>query len=563
MTARRASAIGSLLGLLLAVVGVRAQNKAAGNKPAAAPSAQRETTAKPLSEKEKKKQDERLRKELETPYKKWLDEDVSYIITGEEKDAFKRLSTDEERENFIEQFWLRRDPTPDTEENEYREEHYRRIAYANERYAAGVMGWRTDRGRIYITFGPPDEIEDHPSGGSYQRPTEEGGGSTSTFPFAKWRYRHIDDIGDDINIEFVDTCFCGHYRLTMDPSEKDALINVPDAGLTMYEEQGMSSKEDRFNRTDGTRLGIPEGSMSSKMNVFNRLEQFTKLQMPPAVKFKDLEAMITSRITYNILPMRVRVDYVRMTSSSVLTNVTIQFERKDFQFQAKNGVQSAVVNIFGRVTSMARRTVNTFEETIASDVPSDMLQEAVKTSAIYQRPIFLAPGMYRLNIVAKDVIGGNLNNYELALHVPRFDEETLASSTVILADVLEKVPTRGIGTGQFVIGTSKVRPRINETFRQDEKMGVYFQVYNFAADEKTEKPNGSIQYQVTKDGTNQKIFDFTEEVTSVEGASASQVTVEKLLPLQSMEPGKYTLKITVTDRSRDKTLTTSANFTVS
>jgi hypothetical protein len=114
-----------------------------------------------------------------------------------------------------------------------------------------------------------------------------------------------------------------------------------------------------------------------------------------------------------------------------------------------------------------------------------------------------------------------------------------------------------------VIGTSKVRPRINETFRQDEKMGVYFQVYNFAADEKTEKPNGSIQYQVTKDGTNQKIFDFTEEVTSVEGASASQVTVEKLLPLQSMEPGKYTLKITVIDRSRDKTLTTSANFTVS
>jgi GWxTD domain-containing protein len=563
MTAKRASAIGFLLGLLLAVVGVRAQDKAAGNKPAAAPSAQRETTAKPLSEKEKKKQDERLRKELETPYKKWLDEDVAYIISGEEKDAFKRLSTDEERENFIEQFWLRRDPTPDTEENEYREEHYRRIAYANERFAAGVMGWRTDRGKIYITFGPPDEIEDHPSGGSYQRPREEGGGSTSTFPFAQWRYRHIDDIGDDIIVEFVDTCFCGHYRLTMDPSEKDALLNVPDAGLTMFEEQGMSSKADRFNRTDGTHLGIPEESMSSKMNVFNRLEQFTKLQMAPAVKFKDLEAMITSRITYNILPMRVRVDYVRMTSSSVLTNVTIQFERKDFQFQAKNGVQSAVVNIFGRVTSMARRTVNTFEETIVSDIPSELLQESVKTSAIYQRPIFLAPGMYRLNIVAKDVIGGNLNNYELALHVPRFDEETLASSTVILADVLEKVPTRGIGTGQFVIGDSKVRPRINETFRQDEKMGVYFQVYNFGADEKTEKPNGSIQYQVTKDGTNQKIFDFTEEVTSVEGASASQVTVQKLLPLQSMEPGKYTLKITVIDRSRDKTLTTSANFTVS
>jgi GWxTD domain-containing protein len=549
--------------LLLSVWALRAQDKAAGNKPAAAPPAQRETVAKPLSEKDKKKQDDKLRKELETPYKKWLDEDVAYIITGEEKDAFKRLSTDDERENFIEQFWLRRDPTPDSEENEYREEHYRRIAYANDRFASGVMGWRTDRGRIYITNGPPDSIEDHASGGSYERPREEGGGSTSTYPFEQWHYRHIDDVGDDITIEFVDQCFCGHYTIEMDPTVKDALLNVPGAGLTMYEQMGMSTKDDRFTRSDGTHLGVPEGSLSSKMNEFTRLEQFTKLQQPPAVKFKDLEAVITSRITYNILPMRVRVDYIRVTDSSVMTNVTIQFERKDLQFQAKNGVQSAVVNIFGRVTSMARRTVNTFEDTIASDVPGDLFQEAVKTSAIYQKAVFLAPGTYRLNVVAKDVVGGNVNNYELALHVPRFDEEALASSTVILADVLEKVPTRGIGTGQFVIGSSKVRPRLSETFRRDEKMGVYFQLYNFGADQKTEKPNGSIQYEVTKDGTNQKIFDFSEEVTSVEGASASQVTVEKLLPLQSMEPGKYTLKITVTDRSREKTITTSANFTVS
>src|SRR5271157_5409532 len=93
---------------------------------------QRETIARPLSEREKKKRDEKLRKELETPYRKWLNEDVAYIITDEERAAFKRLQTDEEREQFIEQFWLRRDPTPDTVENEFKEEHYRRIAYANE-----------------------------------------------------------------------------------------------------------------------------------------------------------------------------------------------------------------------------------------------------------------------------------------------------------------------------------------------------------------------------------------------------------------------------------------------
>ncbi len=299
------------------------------------------------------------------------------------------------------------------------------------------------------------------------------------------------------------------------------------------------------------------------MNQFNRLEQFAKLQKPPAIKFKDLEAAVSSRITYNVLPMRARVDYVRVTNSSVLTNITLQFERKDLQFQAKDGVQKAIVNIYGRITSMSRRVVNVFEDTVSVEAPAELLQEAAKGSSLYGKTIPLPPGMYRLNVVAKDVVGGNMNNYEVALNVPRYDDETLAFSTLILADVIEKVPTRSIGTGQFVIGTSKIRPRVGESFRRDEKMGVYVQFYNFGPDEKTQKPNGSIQYEIIKEGTNEKVVDFTEDVTSVEGASANQVTVEKLLPLQSFGAGRYTLKMTVVDRNRDKRVSTSANFTVS
>src|ERR1044071_1257374 len=308
---------------------------------------QRETIAKPLTEKERKKREEKLRKELLTPYRKWMNEDVTYIITDEERAAFKRLQTDEERE----QFWLRRDPTPDSVENEYKEEHYRRIAYANERYASGIPGWKTDRGRIYITFGPPDEIEGHPSGGTYERPPEEGGGTTSTFPFETWRYRYIEDIGNDIIIEFVDPTMSGEYRMTMDPSEKDALLYVPGAGLTLMEQLGLADKTDRFNRTDGTHLGTPFGGETQKMNQFNRLEQFAKLQKAPAIKFKDLETVVNSRISYSTLPMRVRVDFFPVTDTSVLTNITIQFENKDLQFQAKEGVQKAVVNIYGRITT--------------------------------------------------------------------------------------------------------------------------------------------------------------------------------------------------------------------
>ncbi|HXI40430.1 MAG TPA: GWxTD domain-containing protein [Bryobacteraceae bacterium] len=522
----------------------------------------RETIAKPLTDKQKRKREEKLRKELETPYKKWLNEDVTYIITDEERAAWKRLSTDEEREQFIEQFWLRRDPTPDTVENEFKEEHYRRIAYANEHYASGIPGWKADRGRIYITYGPPDEIESHPSGGSYQRPMEEGGGETSTYPFEQWRYRYIDGIGNDIIIEFVDPTMTGEYRMTMDPSEKDALLYVPNAGLTLMEQMGMASKTDRFNRTDGTHLGRSFGGTPASMNEFERLERFSKLQKPPAVKFKDLEAAVSSHITFNLLPIKVQADFIKVTNSSVLTNVTIQMQNKDLQFQMKDTVQKAVVNIYARITTMSRRVVNVFEDTVTVESPKELLQAVITKPSIYQKSIPLAPGMYRLNVVVKDVVGGNMNNYETALNVPHFDDEKLASSSLILADVIEKVPTRSIGTGQFVVGSSKVRPRIDDTFRHDEKMGIYLQLYNFGPDEKTQKPSGVVEYEVTKNGTNEKIFAFSEEIAKMPDASAQQVTIEKLLPLQTLKPGQYTLKMKVTDRNRNQTLTPTATFTV-
>jgi GWxTD domain-containing protein len=525
-------------------------------------STQRETIARPMTEKERKKKEERLRKELETPYRKWLNEDVAYIISDEERAAFKRLMTDEEREQFIEQFWLRRDPTPDTVENEFKEEHYRRIAYTNENFASGIPGWKTDRGRIYITYGPPDEKDSHPSGGSYERPYEEGGGTTSTYPFEQWRYRYIEGIGSDIIIEFVDPTMSGEYRMTMDPSEKDALLYVPGAGLTLMEQMGQASKNDRFNRTDGTHLGITQGQESERMNQFSRLEQFAKLQRPPAIKFHDLEGVANSTISYSLLPMRVRADFFPLTEASVLTFVTLQFNNKDLQFHAKDGVQQAVINVFGKVTTMTRRIVTTFEDTVVVDSPAAYLQQTAARKSIYNKSVPLAPGTYRLNVVAKDAVGGNLATYEIAINVPRLDGEKLSASNIVLADLIEHVPTRSIGTGQFVIGTSKVRPRVDDVFNRDEKMGIYFKIYNFGTDGENRVPEGEVSYEVTRNGTNEKIFETSEDVGQIPGASAHQVTVEKLLPLRDLAPGQYTLRVKITDKFRKQVLTPSAQFTV-
>jgi GWxTD domain-containing protein len=522
----------------------------------------RDTVSRPLTEKQKKKKEAQLRRELESPYRKWLNEDVSYIITDEERAAFKRLQTDEEREQFIENFWLRRDPTPDTVENEFKEEHYRRIAYANEHYASGIPGWKTDRGRIYIVYGPPDEIEDHSSGGFYERPPEEGGGETSTYPFQQWRYRYVDGIGNNVVLEFVDPSMSGEFHLTMDPSEKDALLYVPGAGLTMMEQMGMSSKNQRFQNTDGTHLGQAFGGQPESMMEFTRLENYAAIFKPPKAQFPDLEAQVYSKISYNILPCKVRTDFFPVTDASVLTYVTVQFDNKDLQFTSKEGLQRATVNIFGRITTMTRRIVSTFEDTVTINAAPQLLQAYQAQKSIYQKPMPLAPGTYRLNVVSKDLTAGNMNNYEAAITVPRLDPDKATTSSVMLADIIEKVPMKSIGAGQFIIGDSKVRPRMDDVFKHEEKMGIYLKVYNLGADETTHKPVGTVTYELVRSGSNERIFDFTENLGEVPDASASQLTIEKFLPLKSLLPGQYTLRMKIVDKSRNQTLTPSAKFTV-
>ena len=510
-------------------------------------------------EKDRKKQQEKLQKELGSVYKKWLDNEVAYIITDEEKAVFNRLTTNEEREQFIENFWLRRDPTPDTIENEEKEEHYRRIAYANERFASGIPGWKTDRGRIYIIWGPADEVESHPSGGSYNRPYEEGGGSTSTFPFEKWRYRYLDGIGNDVILEFVDPSGSGEYRLTMDPSEKDALLHVPGAGLSDMEAMGLASKTDRFTRSDGTRLPTTMGGQPARMNQFDRLELFAKVQRPPATKYKDLEQLVTARIVRDQIQFNYRFDFLRVTGDSVLVPVTVQIPNRQLSFQNKSGVHSATLNLFARITTPSGRMVQTFEDVIQRDVPESLLHDSMKGSSIYQKAVPLRPGLYKLDIVIKDVNSGNVGTVNTRLAVPRYEEQQLASSTMILADVIERVPARQIGLGQFVLGASKVRPRLDAAFTPADKLGIYMQIYNLHVDEATKKPSASIEYRILKDKEEVSKFTETSEKMEVNG---EQITIEKLVNLDKLQPGDYKIEVTVTDNVAKSTITPSAKFTV-
>jgi GWxTD domain-containing protein len=520
-------------------------------------------------EKQKKRNQRALKQELSKPYKKWLDEDVVWIITDEERAAFKQLSNDEERDNFIEAFWQRRDPTPDTEENEYKEEHYQRIAYANEHFAAGVPGWKTDRGRIWIVFGKPDETDSHPSGGSYERPMEEGGGQTSTFPFEDWRYRYIDGIGQEVIMEFVDTCMCGEFHMTLDRSEKDALLMTPNAGLTMYEQMGMANKAQRFTGSGLERLGSGPQSSMQQTKEFDRLEQFAKLQAAPKVKFTDLEEAVNSKVILNPMPFDVRADFVKVTSDTVLVPVTIQLKNRDITFVNKDGIQRGTVNIFGRLTTLTGKIVQTFEDTVQVDVPAELLPRTAENASVYWKALPLRPGRYKLNIAVKDVNGDRKGVWSRSVVVPEYSDDKLATSTLIVADQMEPVPTKAIGTGSFVIGTMKIRPRVAPAdgkpamFKRDkdQKLNFWMQVYNLGVDEKTHKPSATFEYNITNLATNKSIIQKTE-TTDTMGNLGDQVTLQKSIVAANLQPGTYKIEIKVNDNISKQTIDPSAVFAV-
>jgi len=563
---RNRCSVGVLAGVM--ALGFAAVSQAQDKDAKGSEASQTDPLKRPIPEKQRKANAKALKIELSKTYRKWLDEDVRWIITDEEKSAFMQLSNDEERDQFIEAFWQRRDPTPDTEENEFKEEHYRRIAYANEHYAAGIPGWKADRGRIYIVFGPADEIESHPSGGSYERPMEEGGGETSTFPFETWRYRYLEGIGQEVIIEFVDSCMCGDYHMTMDRSEKDALKYTPNAGLTMYEQMGMSSKASRFTGGGIEQLGQSPFNKDLQTKQFDRLEQFAKLQAAPAVKFKDLLEVVSHKISVNLMPFDVRADFVKVTSDTVLVPVTIQIKNRDVTFQNKDGVERGTVNIFGRVTTLTGKVVQTFEDTVQVDVPAELLPKTAENSSVYWKalPLRISQNRYRLDIAVKDVNGDRTGSWSHAITIPDFSEDKLSSSTLIIADQMEPVATKNVGTGNFVIGTTKVRPRVAPSdgkpilFKRNQKMNFWMQVYNLSVDEKTHKPSATIEYNVTD--ANNKAVIHTVESTETMGNVGDQVTLQKTLSAANLHPGLYKIEIKVNDNLSKQMVDPTATFAV-
>jgi GWxTD domain-containing protein len=496
-----------------------------------------------------------VKPELKKAYKDWLEKDVTYVITDEERRAFKRLQTDDEREKFIEEFWRRRDPDPDTDENEFKEEYYERIAYANEHFASGIPGWKTDRGRIWIMYGKPDERETHPMGGSYDRPSYHGGGSTTTYPFEIWFYRYLAGVGSGVEIEFVDPTGSGEYRIARSPDEKDAMLMVPGAGLTLSEQLGLSNKADRITGINNGNNGYQREQDSP----FSRLQLLADLQRPPQVKFNDLASRVnTPVIEDNPLNFDIRVDFFRQSDERVITAFTIQTENKDLVFQDSGGLQEARINIFGRITSVAGRRSGTFEDPVITTATAQELTEAKDRKSAYQKAIALAPGTYKVDVIVRDVASGATGVQHIGFTVPKYDPQKLSTSTLVLASKLESLGNQP-AVGQFIIGQQKVIPNVSGIYRRGQPVGVYLQVYNAGIDQTTLRPSVDVEYALLKDG--KELGKQPEDWKGMSDAG-QRLTLAKLIDTRVLAPGEYELAIRIRDRVSGQALTPTAKFTV-
>jgi len=497
----------------------------------------------------------KVKQELKKAYVQWID-DVDPILTQAERDAWKKLATDDEREKFIEDFWRARDPDPDTEENEFKTEYFERVAYANEHFSSGKPGRLTDRGRIYIKFGKPDDVESHPAGGAYERPSYEGGGSTSTYPFEKWFYRYIPNVRSGVELEFVDPTGSGEYRLARNPNEKDALINIPGAGATFAELAGLETREQRLSGLGSFGLANYRRAQDSPFEVMN-LQADLERDLPFSRNYLSTTTD-TPVVNDNPLNFETQINYFRQSDNRVLAALVVQADNDQLSFTDSGGLQTARMNVFGRVITVANRSVGKFEDSVVTTATAEELTSAQKRKSVYARAFVLEPGRYRVDVMLRDVQSGAMGVQHVAFVVPEFPADRLSASSVILAAKLENME-RGAAVGPFVIGTTKVIPNLSAAYHPGEPVGIYLQVYNAGIDQTTLKPAADAEYVLLKDG--KALSKQVEDWRQINDAG-QRLTLTRLIDTRTLAPGEYHIQINIRDHVSGQTLSPAAKFTI-
>lgn len=456
---------------------------------------------------------------IPAPYLQWLREDVGCIITDPEVSAFKMLKR-EERDNFIDAFWRRRDPTPETEENEFEGEHYRRIVYANERFSSFVPGWKTDRGRIYILFGPPDQIAEDAT--ALTKNTDQRTAATVA-PVEVWRYRYLQGFGQEVELRFVDDCNCGEFHL----------------------------------------MGVPERDPNENNAVIDHLSRWPQT---PQVRFKNLEEVVTSKVRYNLLPFSVRTNALRATHFTDWLSLTIQLQQKNLVANEDTEESWIHLQVFARITTPNGRIAETIEEEIRRPLEQDA---ASPENVQFSHFVPLRPGDYRLSVVVYDVNADRIGTFYEEISLPAFPKGQLEASPIIVGDAIDiaTTPRERLARGYFDVGDTRIHLRfpkagsLNPTFRRAEQPDLFIQAYGLASNPQDRKSHASIVWDLRRNDTGATVRRIQETNAELQ-QFGEEITLRKSIPLTDVKPGSYQLHVTVTDQVTHQSTVQSTPITV-
>ena len=294
-----------------------------------------------------------------------------------------------------------------------------------------------------------------------------------------------------------------------------------------------------------------------------RLETLYRLQRGPAVKYKDLEQMVTTRLSYSQLPVRVRVDNMRYSEDHSLVPVTVFLQDKDLHFAREKDAQDrlvAVIGIYGEVQTLSGQRVYSFEDDIERRVAVGSLTKGLLTEAVYQKRFPLEPGRYKLSLVIQDQGSGKIATSDELVVVSPPRQDQLETSTVVLTPRLGSPGIDETVGDPFVLGKYRVVPSSDNRFRPEEQFAqAYFEVYNLALDQTTLKPAPRVEIALDREG--QPVFPFVEIQQEVD-FDGDRLLVYKTIPFRGLIEGTYTLRFNVNDQIRQQSIETPVDFVI-
>ncbi len=481
--------------------------------------------------------------------KVWLEEIVPYIITKAEREQFKGLTTSEERVAFIARFWQRRDPTPETPEQEAKLEHYHRLAFANKFFGAGRPGWRTDRGRIYILLGPPDQIDSDPMGRwAHQYPTEV------------WIYRDTPHplLPPNMEFAFVDRRLTGDYELSFD------LLGDSDA--TRRTERLMDEGFlDSMARAEvrAMNLGRPGTWRPATDGLSPELERLSELALVSQIPARNLQPLaeeVTARVTFDTSRLEVErlIEFYRASDGYICIPVSLRLPYRDFTYLEKDRYYETRFDVLGRILDGEEQVVNESSRQEFFAVPKDQFESYKDKFLLYQLILYAPPGTHELQLVVRDNASNSIRMMETELQVPDFGDSLSISSVVLADQIVKQDPAPPSGKKDpFTFGEYKVLPNATRTFKAGGTLHLRFEVYNLALDEEG-KNSIEINYVFRREGKDYRKVSSTYPYPT----DRLDRTVISAIPLKVFPPSNYTLVIAVTDQVVGETATAELPFHV-